>query len=195
MQQSLPVEDSRYSSKEEIADIIQLEEELSKNANNRKSKTDKKKRAKVSYKKSSLFELFSKKKKGLNKISNKYGDNDMEAGLMAGTMLLAEGNPYNSTQQLNGKVLKNQGTGRDIPLINFPIYVGNSMSDAVCKIENIMVSRRHAVITWECGRYYVEDQGSTNGTFINGSRISPYEPVQINDDDIVAFANEAFRLN
>lgn len=180
-----------YERKEEIADIIQLEEELSKGNGNNKSRNSKKKTVKATHKKNSLFELFAKKKKSVNRDLNK--SEDLECG--AGTMLLAEESAYGSTQLLNCKVLKNKGVGKDILLTNFPIYVGNITGDATCKIDNIMVSRRHAVLTWECGCYYLEDQGSTNGTFVNGSRLSPYEPIQIKEGDLISFANESFCLN
>ncbi len=112
-----------------------------------------------------------------------------------GTMLLAENNPYNHTQLLSGKVLVNQGNGRDIILNNLPIRIGSKKEESDFCVDNIMVSRSHAVLTYECGNYYVEDNDSTNGTFVNGSRIAPYEPVQIKDGDTVSFANEKYRLN
>jgi predicted component of type VI protein secretion system len=45
------------------------------------------------------------------------------------------------------------------------------------------VSRRHARITYQEGRYVLEDLGSTNGTFINGRRIA--NPTFLNEGDII----------
>lgn len=45
------------------------------------------------------------------------------------------------------------------------------------------VSRRHAQITFQDGRYYIEDLGSTNGTFINKRRISV--PTWLNNGDVI----------
>lgn len=45
------------------------------------------------------------------------------------------------------------------------------------------VSRRHARITYQEGRYVIEDLGSTNGTFVNGSRIAG--PTMLNDSDLI----------
>lgn len=114
---------------------------------------------------------------------------------VANTMLLAESSIYAKTPDVKEHFLENQNNGDSIPLKNFPIKIGNGLGDANCVINNQMVSRNHALITFECGAYYVEDEASTNGTFVNGSRISPYEPVEIKEGDVVAFANEVFTVN
>lgn len=45
------------------------------------------------------------------------------------------------------------------------------------------VSRRHAVIHAEQGRYFLEDLGSTNGTFLNGDRLAPKEKRPLKSGD------------
>jgi pSer/pThr/pTyr-binding forkhead associated (FHA) protein len=42
-------------------------------------------------------------------------------------------------------------------------------------------SRRHARISWQSGRYVVEDMGSTNGTFVNGLQITTPRPLNPGD--------------
>lgn len=50
------------------------------------------------------------------------------------------------------------------------------------------VSRRHAKLRRRGRRLYlVEDVGTTNGTFVNGERIAPGEPVEVNAGDLVRF--------
>ena len=50
------------------------------------------------------------------------------------------------------------------------------------------VSRRHAKLERKGGRLYlVEDLGTTNGTFVNGKRISPGEPVEVGAGDLLRF--------
>ncbi len=50
------------------------------------------------------------------------------------------------------------------------------------------VSRRHAKLERRGRRLYlVEDLGTTNGTFVNGERISPGEPVEVNAGDLLRF--------
>ena len=43
------------------------------------------------------------------------------------------------------------------------------------------VSRRHARIIWQSGNYFVEDLGSTNGTFLNGGLVSSPQPLRSGD--------------
>lgn len=47
------------------------------------------------------------------------------------------------------------------------------------------VSRRHAVIHAEQGKYALEDLGSTNGTFLNGDRLAPKERRALKSGDSV----------
>jgi FHA domain/zinc-ribbon domain len=47
-------------------------------------------------------------------------------------------------------------------------------------LDDVTVSRRHAVLHERDGRYIVEDQGSLNGTFLNRRRI---ESAELSDGD------------
>ena len=50
---------------------------------------------------------------------------------------------------------------------------------------NERISKRHSVITHENGRYFIEDGGSTNGTFVNRKRIAQRTPMVIGDKILV----------
>ena len=61
--------------------------------------------------------------------------------------------------------------------------------------DNTNISRVHAVITTRNGRYYVMDQNSTNGTFINGRIIKAGQETEILPGDCLMLANEEFIFN
>jgi pSer/pThr/pTyr-binding forkhead associated (FHA) protein len=42
-------------------------------------------------------------------------------------------------------------------------------------LDDVTVSRRHAVLVEEGGRFSIEDQGSLNGTFVNHARVDRVE--------------------
>jgi hypothetical protein len=57
------------------------------------------------------------------------------------------------------------------------------------------VSRRHARITTQDGKYYLEDLGSTNGTFVNrGKRLSPGTRQLLNDGDEIIVGKTFLRF-
>ncbi|GAB5491894.1 MAG: hypothetical protein Phog2KO_21090 [Phototrophicaceae bacterium] len=45
------------------------------------------------------------------------------------------------------------------------------------------VSRHHAEISFRDGTYYIKDMGSTNGTWVNSSKIDPYRQIVLQDSD------------
>lgn len=55
------------------------------------------------------------------------------------------------------------------------------------------VSRRHARLWFDNGRWYLEDLQSVNGTLVNAVRI--YQPVVINDGDSINFGDEIVLFN
>lgn len=81
--------------------------------------------------------------------------------------------------------------------INKPVFrIGKERSYVDYFIpKNNAVSRLHAdIIT--CNReYYIKDNNSTNGTFINGNRVPPETETEIFDGDVLVLANEEFVFN
>jgi two-component system, cell cycle response regulator len=57
-------------------------------------------------------------------------------------------------------------------------------ADSSFQISDITVSRQHAFLSVdEIGTIYLRDDGSTNGTFVNGKRVTAYRQVSLNDGD------------
>jgi hypothetical protein len=99
--------------------------------------------------------------------------------------------------QVIARVTQQNGT-REVPLIFRPggkrLNVGRA-SDNELTINDASVSKIHAALlmTGE-GALLVADTGSTNGTFINGRRITYGESRVIEDGDVIGFGDVEVRL-
>lgn len=76
--------------------------------------------------------------------------------------------------------------GMRIPVGGGATTIGRG-ADAGTVLGDPSVSRRHAVIEVHSGRLVVRDLNSSNGTYVNGRRISG--PVPVDEGDTVAFGN------
>src|SRR5450432_540238 len=70
------------------------------------------------------------------------------------------------------KILFRDAQGRDgaVELRADPVYVGRAVECAI-RTEDAMVSRKHSMIRFDQGRYWVEDLGSSNGTHVNDVKV------------------------
>jgi hypothetical protein len=50
------------------------------------------------------------------------------------------------------------------------------------------VSRRHAILRFSDGAVTLEDLGSSNGTFVNGVKLPPNQPIRLHDGARIRFA-------
>ncbi|MCS6800392.1 MAG: FHA domain-containing protein [Chloroflexota bacterium] len=68
--------------------------------------------------------------------------------------------------------------------------------DPECHIHlhDITVSRRHAAIEAENGRFHLIDLGSANGTILNGRPLAPRTPVELREGDEVAIGSYRLTL-
>ncbi|MDQ3880490.1 MAG: FHA domain-containing protein [Chloroflexota bacterium] len=80
--------------------------------------------------------------------------------------------------------------GRAIPLgaIN---SLGRNVNNSIF-IEDDFASANHAMLTFRGRAWFVEDQGSTNGTYVNGHRIN--RPVALSFGDEIAIGRVRMRL-
>lgn len=59
---------------------------------------------------------------------------------------------------------------------------------------NNAISRKHCRIVHVNGGYFISDEGSMNGTFVNGSKVLPGQCCRINKGDIISLANSDFQI-
>lgn len=123
-------------------------------------------------------------------------------GSMDGTTVLSDdGISVQQIQQMQPvnyhfASLTRQVTGEKIELGKPSFVLGkNPEKSDYAVADNTNISRVHAVITARNGRYYVMDQNSTNGTFINGRIIKAGQETEILPGDCLMLANEEFIFN
>lgn len=123
-------------------------------------------------------------------------------GSMDGTTVLSDdGISVQQIQQMQPvnyhfASLTRQVTGEKIELCKPSFVLGkNPEKSDYAVADNTNISRVHAVITTRNGRYYVMDQNSTNGTFINGRIIKAGHETEILPGDCLMLANEEFIFN
>ena len=67
------------------------------------------------------------------------------------------------------------------------LVIGRDSSSGV-PINDAEVSRKHARLIFQGGKYVIEDLGSTNGTFVNGQRL--VSPVVLKSGDVVSLGEQ-----
>jgi hypothetical protein len=85
--------------------------------------------------------------------------------------------------------------GETFPLENERVTIGRS-PDCDIFLDDVTVSRKHAVFRREGGRYHVSDVGSLNGTYVNRERIDEValqtgDEVQIGKFRLVFYAGKS----
>jgi uncharacterized protein YkwD len=71
------------------------------------------------------------------------------------------------------------------------ISVGSDLENDLV-INHPTVSRQHAILGYHAGHYTVADLGSTNGTFVNGSRVQ--SPIPLQPGDEIGFGAAKFAM-
>lgn len=93
-------------------------------------------------------------------------------------------------ENLDGQASTQQGVflivnRQMIPLIKTVTTLGRHLSNDIVFHEEFL-SRYHAEIINEAGRFILVDKNSTGGTYVNGKRV---EQCALNSGDLISFAN------
>ncbi len=76
------------------------------------------------------------------------------------------------------QIIDGPNAGQSVPLGSDPILLGRG-TDAAIRLDDDYVSTRHARFATNGEQWFVEDLGSTNGTYIGSQRITSPVPVAI----------------
>jgi hypothetical protein len=77
--------------------------------------------------------------------------------------------------------------GVTFPLEGDQLIIGRDPSNSV-SIHDAEISRKHSRLSFQGGKYVLEDLGSTNGTFVNGQRLAG--PVVLKPGDVVSLGEQ-----
>jgi pSer/pThr/pTyr-binding forkhead associated (FHA) protein len=75
-------------------------------------------------------------------------------------------------------IVEGANRGETVSLEQAPLLIGRG-NDAAIRLDDDYVSTRHARIASSGDQWYVEDLGSTNGTYVGSSRISQATAIQL----------------
>ncbi len=116
-----------------------------------------------------------------------------------------DSNPSSGIFEL-GMMLRVEISGSDVPLLLVPendIVIGRS--DPVSGISpeidlspfaayQMGISRRHAIIRRQGTYLQLVDLGSRNGTYVNGKKAEPHQPVKLHNGDEMRLGKMALRV-
>ncbi len=90
---------------------------------------------------------------------------------------------------------KGDGLEQDFSLWEFPFLVGTDAKRVDGVLQARTVSRIHARFWLEEDKLYMEDNNSTNGTYLNQKLIPMNTPTEVQDGDVIVFATEEYAVS
>lgn len=81
--------------------------------------------------------------------------------------------------------------GQAFPLTHEDTYIGRHQQHAINIPADTSVSRTHAMISYQNGRHYISDAGSSNGILVNNIRIT--DPRLLNKGDLIKVGDTSLR--
>jgi hypothetical protein len=104
---------------------------------------------------------------------------------------------------LDNQLSKKSGPGTSLPYAIYPLtkrtgtdasahsFTIGRTKDNDMSMQDMAISKTHAVIRISQGAFYIEDRGSTNGSRLNGRRLTE-KPEKLKDKDIIELGNYEF---
>ncbi|MCH7610981.1 MAG: FHA domain-containing protein [Chloroflexi bacterium] len=91
------------------------------------------------------------------------------------------------------RIKEGSQAGATFPLSEEPVIIGREQGVAIL-LDDEESSRRHAQISWEVGQFIITDMGSTNGTFVNGTKIAAPHMLRPDDEIMVGKTTLVFQV-
>ena len=124
-----------------------------------------------------LDSFFMQKKRNVNRVDD-------------GVITVFRG--YSSVQNV---WLEDKSREGKINITKFPFRIGKMEGITDYRIHNSAVSRKHADIIKENGKYFIMDLDSTNGTYLYDKRLQAGVKEELADGAIIKFANSEFKFH
>jgi pSer/pThr/pTyr-binding forkhead associated (FHA) protein len=114
----------------------------------------------------------------------------------AGGVGVAGSVPTSAPVSTGPRLVATMGTysGQIFPLSGASAEIGRDAANAVALPNDTNASRRHATLQIGSGGAIVTDNGSSNGTFVNGVRIAAQTPTPLKPNDELTVGNTRFRF-
>ena len=98
--------------------------------------------------------------------------------------------PANYTEATS-KMVSGAMRGTEVPIRKPVVTLGRS-SEADVQVHDVLISRVHCQLEWEDGQWYLEDLGSTNGTWMVGRKVDKRVPLPMKTS--IRIGNTLFEL-
>ncbi|UFT99201.1 FHA domain-containing protein [Radiobacillus kanasensis] len=100
----------------------------------------------------------------------------------------------NNNQQLSKPFLLVDSSNEKVYVTKDEFIIGRDPQQADYICANKVVGRVHAKLVMKQDEYFLQDNQSTNGSFVNGTKLKPNEKVKIRHEDKIKLANEEFEF-
>ncbi|MBQ3465535.1 MAG: FHA domain-containing protein [Firmicutes bacterium] len=87
-----------------------------------------------------------------------------------------------------------EGEKEEIRVSDTPFVIGRTTANADYALDARGISRRHLQFDYEDGTYYVTDLNSTNGVFVNDTKIPAGERSIVENNDIIGIGQRRYRV-
>jgi pSer/pThr/pTyr-binding forkhead associated (FHA) protein len=83
--------------------------------------------------------------------------------------------------------------------VDYRIFEGNNTigrdpANTIKLLKDSTISSKHATILYRSGKFYVKDEMSANGSFLNGEEMEIQKAYQLNDKDELRLGDTVFKF-